>query len=178
VKYKLLIYITILCFFVFVFTFWKGLGRWTANSPARASKWSNDPLNDPAYKVREDFIIRLMSVSGKRPYTDDEMKMLRKLLELKEGDCLWRDHYGDAIYLLSLSPDPKQRKEAIQPAIRGLNDPCWYIRALSVKALVRLKGKEATSLIVPLLNDSQAEVRSEVKKALKKLGYQISHDYE
>lgn len=170
-KLKLLLLITICCLLAIILTFWKGLGRQTF--PNRASKWSNDPLNDPAYKAREDFIINLMDVSGKRPYTSKEMEMLRQILELKEGDCLWRDHYGDAIYLLSLSPDLKQRKEAIRPSIEGLHDPCWYVRALSVKALVRLKKREAVPLIIPLLNDPQPEVRNEVKKALQKLGYQV-----
>lgn len=172
-KQVVLLLITVICCLFFLLFLRKDWGRQTVRKELRVTQWPNDPLNDPKYKVREDFIINMIALNGSRPYTSKEMKLLRELAQMKEGDCLWRDHRGDAIYLLSLSPDPRQREEALHFAIDGLKDPCWYIRVLSVKALDRLRAKETVTLILPLLNDPQPEVREEAKKTLQKLGYQV-----
>lgn len=172
-KVALLLITVTCCLFLSLFL-WKDLGKQTVTREIKSTPWPNDPLNDPTYKAREEFIISMIALNGIRPYTRKEMKLLRELAQMKEGDCLWRDHRGDAIYLLSLSPDPKQREEALHFAIDGLKDPCWYIRLLSVKTLARLKAKETVTLLLPLLNDPNPEVRKQVKKALQQLGYKVS----
>jgi len=168
-----LVLITVGCCLFLAFLMWKGLGRQAVMREVKATPWHNDPLNDPTYRAREKFIIDMIALNGRRPYNSKELRLLRQLAQMKEGDCLWRDHRGDAIYLLSWSPDPQQRKEAYHLAIDGLKDPCWYIRALSVKALARLKAKNAVPLILPLLNDTHPEVRKQAVKALQQLGYKV-----
>jgi hypothetical protein len=165
--------ITVGCCLFLAFLMWKGLGKQAMMGEVKATPWSNDPLNDPTYRAREKFIIDMIALNGSRPYNSEELEFLRQLAQMKEGDCLWRDHRGDAIYLLSWSPDPEQRKEAYHFAIDGLKDPCWYIRALSIKALARLKAKNAIPSILPLLNDTHPEVRKQAKKALQQLGYKV-----
>jgi len=69
--------------------------------------------------------------------------------------------------------DPQQRQEAIQIALEHLSDPEWVVRVYALRVLATLMAKEHVSAILPLLNDSQPEVRAEAKKALQKLGYQV-----
>lgn len=171
-KVALLLITLACCLFLSLFL-WKDLGKQTVTKGLKATPWPNDPLNDPTYKAREEFIISMIALNGSRPYTRKEMKLLRELAQMKEGDCLWRDHRGDAIYLLSLSPDPRQREEALHFSIDGLKDPCWYIRLLSVKALGRLKPKETVTLLLSLINDPHPEVRKQVKKVVQQLGYKV-----
>jgi len=158
--------VTVGCCLLFSFLIWKGLGKQAVMREVKATPWANDPLNDPTYRAWEKFIIDMIALNGRRPYNSKELRLLRQLAQMKEGDCLWRDHRGDAIYLLSWSPDPEQRKEAYYFAIDGLKDRCWYIRALSIKALARLKAKNAVPLILPLINDTHPEVRKQAVKSL------------
>jgi len=157
--------VTVGCCLLFSFLIWKGLGKQAVMKEVKATPWPNDPLNDPTYRAREKFIIDMIALKP-TIQLPKELKLLRQLAQMKEGDCLWRDHRGDAIYLLSWSPDPEQRKEAYYFAIDGLKDRCWYIRALSIKALARLKAKNAVPLILPLINDTHPEVRKQAVKSL------------
>jgi HEAT repeat protein len=117
------------------------------------------PLTDEKaiYLAKREQIRPLQQLKGRRPFTEGEMKLLRQFAQDPEFTIRVR-----ALSALSYTPDPKQREEAIQIAIRSLND------------LARQNAKEAIPYIIPLLRDPNEHVREQAKKTLQQLGYKVS----
>lgn len=139
---------------------WFGLGR--------RSKPESGVRLDPVYLAKRDIIAPLQRIRGRRPFTSQEMELLRKFS--RDPDEFIRCR---ALSALSDARDPKQRQEAIQIALERLKDSEWVVRNYALRVLAKQGAKEHVSAILPLLNDPQPEVREEVKKTLKKLGYQV-----
>ncbi len=110
----------------------------------------------------------LQRLKGERPFTEREMQLLRQFV--KDPDFTIR---ARALSALSYTPDPNQRKEAIQLAIGCLNDEWSSVRVYALRLLARQKAHEAVPHILPLLNSPNPVVREEAKKTLQQLGYTV-----
>jgi hypothetical protein len=143
-----------------------GLG-WKFSSPTR---WEGPLTKNPILWEKFTTIVNLEIIGEQRPFTEKEMQLLRKAIH----DPL-PDIRAMAIAALDEARrhDPKQREEAIKLIMPCLKDPEWLVRSYAVRALARLKAKDAIPHILPLLNDPRPEVREDAKDALKNLGYQV-----
>jgi HEAT repeat protein len=128
------------------------------------------PLTDEKaiYLAKREKIRPLQQLKGRRPFTEEEMKLLRQFAQDPEFTIRVR-----ALSALSYTPDPKQREEAIQIAIRSLNDPWSSVRVYALRLLARQNAKEAIPYIIPLLRDPNEHVREQAKKTLQQLGYKV-----
>jgi len=140
-----------------------GLG-WKSFLPER----KEGPLRrDPIFWAKFTQIISLPPIGRKRPYTEQEMNLLRKAIT--DPNKYIR---AEAIAALrEAKHDPKQREEAIRLIMPFLKDPEWLLRGYAVRSMAHLEAKEAIPQILPLLNDPHPEVRKDAKEALEKLGY-------
>lgn len=139
---------------------WFGLGR--------RSKPGGEVRLDPVYLAKRDLIAPLQRIRGSRPFTLQEMELLKKFS--RDPDKYIRCRVLSALRDVR---DPQQRQEAIQIALEHLSDPEWVVRVYALRVLATQMAKEHVSTILPLLNDPQPEVRAEAKKTLQKLGYQV-----
>jgi len=130
----------------------------------------NGPLiRDPVVWTKFTTIVSLQTIGKHRPYTEQEMALLRKAISDPEESIR-----AMAIAALrEVKHDPKQREEAIRLIIPCLKDPEWLVRAYAVRSMAWLEVKEAIPKILPLLKDPKPEVREAAKWTLQKLGYQI-----
>ncbi len=163
-----LLLLTIMGGCLFVFLLWHGWGK----QPLRKSE-VDDPMHDPVFRAKINAVFALMRLNGSRPYTQEEMAMLHQLINTTDTDPDSRFLRSNALFTLSLSPDPQQRKEAIRLAIERLKDPAWIVRSEAIYVLAKLRVKEAVPHILPLLNDPKPEVREDARKALQRLGYRV-----
>ncbi|MCS7186880.1 MAG: HEAT repeat domain-containing protein [Armatimonadota bacterium] len=124
---------------------------------------------DPTYLAKRDLIAPLQRIRGQRPFTSQEMELLKKFA--RDPDKFIRCR---ALSALRDVRDPQQRQEAIKIALERLKDPEWVVRNYAMRVIAAQGAKEYVSQILPLLNDPQPEVREEAKKTLQKLGYQVS----
>jgi HEAT repeat protein len=120
------------------------------------------------YLAKREQIRPLQQLKGKRPFTEEEMKLLRQFTQDPDFRIRVR-----ALSALSYTPDPKQREEAIQIAIKSLNDPWSSVRDRALRLLARQNAKEAVPYIIPLLKDPNEYVRERAKKTLEQLGYKV-----
>jgi len=81
-----------------------------------------------------------------------------------------------ALNYLAILKDEKLAASAIKPIQKKLTDPKADVRALAGIALLKLKGKEGSHYIRPLLKDSSEEVRASVLDELGKLGKDFAHE--
>ncbi len=138
---------------------WLGLGQKQMNKGVKL---------DPTYLAKRDLIAPLQRLRGSRPFTPQEMELIKKFV--RDPDTFIRCR---ALSALRDVRDPNQRKEAIKIAVERLNDSEWVVRNYAMRVIADQKAKECVHLILPLLNDPQPEVREEAKKTLRKLGYQV-----
>ncbi|MFN3421090.1 MAG: HEAT repeat domain-containing protein [Armatimonadota bacterium] len=142
-----------------------GLG-WKFSTPTR---WDKPLIKHPILWEKFTTLNNLEVIGRRRPYTEKEMQLLRRAIH---------DPYHEirAMAIAALenaTHDPKQREEAIKLIMPCLKDPEWLVRSYAVRALARLKVKDAVPHILPLLNDPRPEVREAAEDALKELGYQV-----
>ncbi|MFN3421410.1 MAG: HEAT repeat domain-containing protein [Armatimonadota bacterium] len=139
-------------------------GRRVAQPP------SSPIASEAAYLEKRDQVRSLQLVKGSRPFTPQEMQILREASrDMTDFRLRCR-----ALTALSYVKDPQQRKEAIELAVERLKDDERVVRHYALWALGNLGAKEAIPQILPLLNDPDPTVREQAKKTLKKLGYQVS----
>ena len=142
---------------------WFGLGKIGLNRKA-----DEGSALDPEYLAKRDLIVPLQRLRGSRPFTPQEMELLRKFARDSNEYIRCR-----ALSALRDVRDPQQRQEAIRIALERLKDPSWVVRNYALRVLAAQGAKEHVPQILPLLNDPQPEVREEAKKTLRKLGYQV-----
>ncbi len=136
---------------------WLGLGRWgTQGGSARE------------YLLKRDLVAPLQGLKGARPFTPQEMDLLRRFA--RDPDRFIRCR---ALYALAYAREPQQWREAVQIATERLKDEEWVVRVYALRTLARLGAKEAVSSLLPLLNDPQPEVRQQARKTLQQLGYKV-----
>lgn len=131
-----------------------------------------DDWSSPEYLAKIDRLRPIQRVRGTRPFTSEEMSLLRQFIR----DPDWSIRVRAVTALFWAPKDPQQREEAIRLLIERLKDPSWVVRSYALHALARLGAKEAVPEILPLLNDSHPDVRNWAKIALKRLGYQFGQE--
>ena len=114
-------------------------------------------------------LISLQIEGKKRPYTEQEMSLLRKAI----SDPNYEIRVQAVAALREARHDSKQRQEAIRLITQRLKDPDWLVRAYAVRSMFWLEAKETIPYIIPLLNDPEPEVREAAKETLEKLGYKV-----
>jgi HEAT repeat protein len=125
-------------------------------------------VDDPIYMAKRNMIEPLQRLRGSRPFTPQEMDLIRKFARDSNEFIRCR-----ALAALSDVRDPQQRQEAIKIALERLKDPKWVVRNFALRVLAKQSAKECVSQILPLLNDPQPETREEAKKTLQQLGYKV-----
>lgn len=136
----------------------------------RVAQPTGSPIaREAAYLEKRDQVRPLQLIKGSRPFTPQEMQILRKA----SGDMTDFRLRSRALTALAYVQDPQQRKEAIELATERLKDNEWVVRQYALWALGKLEAKEAIPQILPLLNDPNPTVREQAKKTLQKLGYQF-----
>ncbi len=168
-SYQRLLLATVGGCLLFALALWQGWGKWSLMHGGKPQRL----IDDPEFKVKADFLLSLMQLNGQRPYTLKEMEVLRHFIQSKGTEVSERVLRGEALYVLALSPDPKQQAEAVRFAIERLKDPAWFVRSNALYVLTKLRVKEAVPHILPLLNDPKPEVREDARKALQRLGYRV-----
>lgn len=158
-RLRTLLVITFIMAAAVIATVWLGLGR----------KSREQGHLSPEYLAKRDLVAPLQRVRGSRPFTPQEMQILRQFA--RDPDRFIRCR---ALSALSYVRDPQQRKEAIFIALERLKDEEWVVRVYALRALGLLGATDAVPHILPLLNDPQPEVREEAKKTLQMLGYKVN----
>lgn len=152
-RLALLIVVTVLMLGLFVVALWRR---------------EHYDQTEAVYSAKRNQIVPLQRVKGKRPFTPEEMALLRQFI--RDPDSLIRVRAITALWDVR---DSQQRQEAIQLVRERLKDPAWVVRSYALHALARLGAKEAVPDILPLLNDPHPDVRNWAQIALKRLGYQV-----
>jgi len=145
-----------------------GLG-WKSFLPERKE---GSLRRDPVFWAKFTQINSLPPIGRKRPYTEQEMNLLRRAI-------VDSNKYIRVVAISALEEakhDPKQREEAVKLIVPLLKDSEWIVRSYAVTALARLNARETVFQILPLLNDPKPEVREDARKALEKLGYQVKRN--
>ncbi len=142
---------------------WLGLGKRHTESNV-----GKRLVDDPIYMAKRNLIEPLQRVRGSRPFTPQEMDLLRKFARDSNEFIRCR-----ALSALSDVRDPQQRQEAIKIALERLKDPKWVVRNFALRVLAKQSAKECVPQILPLLNDPQPETREQAKKTLEQLGYKV-----
>ncbi len=143
---------------------WLGFGKYRPE-PGTGKRL----IDDPVYMAKRNLIEPLQRLRGSRPFTPQELDLLRKFVRDSNEFIRCR-----ALAALSDVRDPQQRQEAIKIALERLKDPDWLVRVFALRVLAKQAAKECVSQILPLLNDPQPEVRQEARKTLQHLGYKVS----
>lgn len=164
-QYRKLLLITTVALLGLGLTFWIGLGK---RSLMRYSQYS-DERQFPEFWQKFRLVNPLEDIGKRRAYTPKEMEILRWAVE----DRSWAIRVEALAALSMANYDPQQRQEAIQLAVKRLQDPHWVVRVYALDVLKRLNAKSSAPHILPLLNDPQPEVRKVAKETLQKLGYQV-----
>jgi len=159
-----LLTLTIVALVLVSLSVWFGLGRKVWRPMVQQRPWmtpdylaKRETLKSLYYEARRTGVL---SPSG--------MATVRKLV----NDPDWAVRVR-ALRVLFRVRAPQQRQEAIKIALERLKDPEWVVRNYALRVLAAQGAKEHVPQILPLLNDPQPEVREEVKKTLRKLGYQV-----
>ncbi len=135
----------------------------------RVPQPSDSLLPEAAYLEKRDQVRPLQLIKGSRPFTPQEMQILRET----SRDMTDLRLRARALTALAYTRDPQQRQEAVQLAMERLKDPEWVVRQYALWALGNLEAKEAIPEILPFFNDPNSFVREQAKKTLQKLGYQF-----
>ncbi len=155
-----LVAVTLLGLIGAIVLLWRGWGR-------RAEQGANDLT--PEYLAKKEAVSALKAkIVAAGNLSPAEMVTLRQFL----SDPDWRIR-ARALAALRAFADSPQRSEAVALARESLKHEDWLTRALAIRALVHLKAREAVPDIMPLLNDPEANVRDEARKALQQLGYAV-----
>lgn len=124
---------------------------------------------DPIFWTKFKQINSLPPIGRKRPYTEQEMNLLRQAI----SDSNEYIRVEAIAALREAKHDPKQREEAIRLIVPYLKDPDWIVRIYAVRSMFWLEAKETIPYIIPLLNDPEPKVREAAKETLEKLGYKV-----
>lgn len=164
-KYRKLSLITVVALLGLGLTFWIGLGK---RSLMRYHQYL-DERQLPEFWQKFRLVNPLEGIGKRRAYTPKEMEILRWAVE----DKSWAIRVEALAALSKANYDPRQRQEAIQLALKRLQDPHWVVRVYALDVLKQLKAKSSASYVLPLLNDPKPEVRKVAIETLQQLGYQV-----
>ena len=164
-RYVLLMAVTFLSVAALFLVIKFGFGRRTLLPEKREGSLRRDPI----FWEKFNTINWLAPIGRKRPYTEQEMTLLRQAISDP-------NEYIRAAAISALREakhDPKQREEVIKLILPCLKDSDWLVRAYAVRSMFWLGAKETIPHILPLLNDPRPEVREAARETLKRLGYQV-----
>lgn len=100
---------------------------------------------DPTYLAKRNLIVPLQRIRGQRPFTSQEMELLKKFA--CDPDKFIRCR---ALSALRNVREPQQRQEAIKIALERLKDPEWGVRNYAMRVLATQGAKEYIPQILPL----------------------------